>query len=274
MKNRNLVLSKGCSPVVLFWLFIFSSISIPMMVQAEIKDLQNDSFDESGTVVYQGGFVTGEMMAARFTPDPDDYPIHIRKIKVYVETSPGGQTSGQFVLHLWADNGNLQPGPELIDPYPYTLSASGMNIINLQSQGIMVNSGSVRVGLQFAGNPPPSFCNDNDGNITPQKNFIFAYPPSGDPFWAYSESFGVNGDWILRLEINASDCIHDGDATLDGVVTMNDAQLAFGFVLGVYSPTSVQYCAADCNGDNELTSADVQGIFGTAIGLGTCQDPI
>lgn len=68
------------------------------------------------------------------------------------------------------------------------------------------------------------------------------------------------------------DCVHHGDANLDGEVTAGDAQRAFLIVLGLYSPSGPEFCAADCNADGEVTAGDAQAIFLKALGSGTCVD--
>ncbi len=65
-------------------------------------------------------------------------------------------------------------------------------------------------------------------------------------------------------------CINNGDVTLDGDVTSGDAQLAFMIMLGVFTPTPAEACAADCNADDEITAGDAQLIFATALGAGNC----
>ena len=67
---------------------------------------------------------------------------------------------------------------------------------------------------------------------------------------------------------------HDGDVNQDGVVTAEDAQMAFQFALGQISLDWVQEIAADCNGDFEVTAGDAQLIFFTALGTHSCVDPI
>jgi hypothetical protein len=75
-------------------------------------------------------------------------------------------------------------------------------------------------------------------------------------------------------QIHAQDCVNHGDANLDGVISAGDAQLAFFIVLGAYSPTYEEECAADCNGDGLVTAADAQAIFLVVIGSGDCADPL
>ncbi len=81
-------------------------------------------------------------------------------------------------------------------------------------------------------------------------------------------------DLAVTGVIRVSPCVHHGDVNLDGSVTAGDAQLAFSIVLGVYSPSYEEECAADCNNDGSVTSADAQGIFGTALGTDSCTDPV
>lgn len=71
-----------------------------------------------------------------------------------------------------------------------------------------------------------------------------------------------------------SECIHHGDVTLDGRVSANDAQLAFNIVIGLYSPTFQEECAADCNNSGGVSATDAQLIFQTVLGMTTCAEAI
>lgn len=70
------------------------------------------------------------------------------------------------------------------------------------------------------------------------------------------------------------ECINDGDVNDDGVLTAEDALMAFEFVLERETPTYEEFCAADCNGDGEMTAGDPQGIFLEIMGLGYCVDSV
>jgi hypothetical protein len=70
------------------------------------------------------------------------------------------------------------------------------------------------------------------------------------------------------------DCVNHGDANQDGILTAADAQLTFQIVLGTYTPTYQQECAADCNGDGVITAADAQNVFMAVLGTATCVDPL
>ncbi|HPQ40986.1 MAG TPA: hypothetical protein PLV45_11500, partial [bacterium] len=180
-------------------------LSILMMLtvlplHATDKWLQNDGFISGGTAFYQQGFVTNEIMASVFRPDPGDYPCLIRKINTLVQDGASGGTIGLFVLTIWEDNGGLQPGTVLYAEAFQLTAADAFNEIDLTSENIVLNSGNVRVGLEFTQNPPPSFCRDADGTIIPQTNLIFAQGLG----WQWSETFGLQGDWIHRLMIDTN----------------------------------------------------------------------
>jgi len=78
----------------------------------------------------------------------------------------------------------------------------------------------------------------------------------------------------IHAALTAGACVHHGDTTLDGVITSADAQRAFMIVLGSYAPTPEEACAADCNGDDNVTAGDAQGIFEVVLGYGACADPL
>lgn len=67
-------------------------------------------------------------------------------------------------------------------------------------------------------------------------------------------------------------CIHSGDANLDGSITAGDAQMTFFITLGMVEPAYLESCAADCNGDGSVTAGDAQEIFMMTLGSGQCID--
>ncbi|MBN1296595.1 dockerin type I repeat-containing protein [bacterium] len=95
-----------------------------------------------------------------------------------------------------------------------------------------------------------------------------------------SETVWLTGDAgvVMRLDTQATPtpepCVHDGDVTLDGVLTAGDAQAAFQIVLGGFTPTVEEACAADCNGDDAVTAGDAQNIFMAVLGTAFCEDPV
>ncbi|MCD4653587.1 hypothetical protein K8T06_06595, partial [bacterium] len=164
------------------------------------KWLVNDGFFSGGVAVYQLGFVQNEIMASIFRPDPGDYPCQLKKINTLVQDGLGGGTVGSFDLKIWEDDGSLTPGTLLFAESYQLTAATAFNEIDLTAENIVITSGNVRVGLLFALDPPPSFCRDDDGNIQSQTNLIFAQGVG----WQWSETFGLQGDWIHRLMIDTN----------------------------------------------------------------------
>lgn len=69
-------------------------------------------------------------------------------------------------------------------------------------------------------------------------------------------------------------CRHNGDVDFDHILTTTDAQLAFSIMLGIYHPTYEEHCAADCDGNSDITAGDAQGIFMASLGTGSCLHPL
>lgn len=69
-------------------------------------------------------------------------------------------------------------------------------------------------------------------------------------------------------------CLNTGDVDGNVFISAGDAQMTFAIVLGMIDPTYTQACAADCNGDGTITAGDSQLIFYTALGTGSCADPL
>lgn len=77
---------------------------------------------------------------------------------------------------------------------------------------------------------------------------------------------------VYALTSNA--CVNSGDVTGDYLVSAGDAQVAFMIALGAYTPTAVEFCAADCSGDGIISANDAQRIFYTTLGLDVCVDEL
>jgi len=165
------------------------------------KTLANDSFAGIGDLVCVQGFAVEEIGAARFTADPGDYPFTIQRIQILL--CPDGPAA-DLVLKVWQDDGSsLAPGTLMWEELvTFTPSTTFLNEVDLSLDNLVIDSGSVRVGIEyFFGGSPPGIARDIDG-ITPQANFIYAIPPGS---WFFSDQLGVTGDWILRVVIDAND---------------------------------------------------------------------
>jgi hypothetical protein len=155
--------------------------------------LQNDSFVDGGTAVFQGGFTLGEIAAARLTtPNPDPWTLDS------VELLFGGAATLQTVtLKIWDDSaGTVEPGTELYSDDYVLLGGDFLQQIDLTAAGLSV-SGDFRVGIQFQHAGYPSVARDDDG-ITADRNFIYI---SGGP-WYEAGALAVTGDWIIRATVS------------------------------------------------------------------------
>ncbi len=157
-----------------------------------VQLLQNDSFQSGDQAAFQQGFVSGEMAAV--TLGPLGSAFHVLNIQLLF----GGDTSQQTVtLHVYQDNGTANPGTEIYSG-DYQLTGSNENLVQIDVSGenIVVGSGVMfRVALEFHHDGVPSVARDADG-IHSGRNWIFSQG------WGDAASFLVQGDWIIRAEVD------------------------------------------------------------------------
>lgn len=155
--------------------------------------LSNDSFVDGGEASFQGGFVTSEIAASRFsTPAAGEWSLD------NIELLFGDVQSVQFVtLKIWEDNGASSiPGTEIYSEDFGLMGGEFLQQLDLSGAGLSVE-GNFRVGLQFQHDGFPSVARDMDG-ITPDRNFI--YDSAGQ--WYETSQLGVQGDWIIRATVS------------------------------------------------------------------------
>ncbi|MBN2055569.1 hypothetical protein JW905_11640 [bacterium] len=179
-------------------LLILAAMTAP--AAAEFKWLQNDGFSMGGMAYYQMGFVATEICAATYTPFMGDYPVKLSTVRILVQDGAGGSASRDFVLRVWEDSGTTQPGALLLEETRTLTASTNWQDVDIAGHNIIVSSGSIRVGFEFTGAPPPSFCRDADGTITPHRNLIKLDIGT----WVWAESLGLQGDWILRLGVETN----------------------------------------------------------------------
>lgn len=189
----------GVAAVLLAGCALAAALAAP--AGAVEKTLANDGFAGAGDLVCIPGFAVEEIGAARFAAEPGDYPFSIERVQVLL--CPDGPAAN-LVLKIWRDDGvSLAPGDLLWEEVvTFTPSTTFLNEVDLSVDDIVVDSGSVRIGIEFffAGSPP-GLAADIDG-ITPATNFVYAIPPTA---WYFSEQLGVAGDWIIRVVIDANE---------------------------------------------------------------------
>lgn len=159
-----------------------------------ISTLQNDNFTSGGAApTFVSGFVSGEAAAVRLGPQGAGYTI--RKVLFLF----GGNATGQTVtLTIYNDAGATNPGSVVYDSaYAITPSDAAFQQIDLTGENVHIASGQmIRVALAFTHNGLPNVA--KDGAITNTRNLILANPGG----WTAAETLGVNGDFIIRLEIS------------------------------------------------------------------------
>jgi hypothetical protein len=168
------------------------------------KTLQNDSFTGTGPVICITGqsFAEGEIAAARLTPAPTDYPFEL--LSILILACPNG-SQADLVVKVWEDDGSSPDPGDLRYEEIFTLYGSDMalNEIDLDPFDIVITEGTIRVGIEYLFGPASTgIATDIDGHVFPQPNFIYAIPPSA---WVPADTLGVNGDWILRVVIDANE---------------------------------------------------------------------
>lgn len=158
-----------------------------------MSTLKNDAF-VSGVATFVSAFASGEGAAAKLGPQSNDFTV--RSVQFLFG---GSDTAKTVTLTIYDDVGNDAPGAVLYShDYPLTPSNAGFQQIDLTAQHIAVASGhSIRVAVFFQHDGLPSVAKDGDG-INSSRNYIFS---TGG--WVKAESVGINGDFIIRAEIES-----------------------------------------------------------------------
>ena len=168
------------------------------------KTLQNDSFSGTGSVtcVLGSSFAAGDIAAARFIPAPGDYPFQI--LEIHVLACPSG-SQDVVALKIWEDDGFSNEPVDLLYEEFFTLVGSdlALNGLDVSTLGLVVNSGSIRIGIEYYVDwSPVGIATDMNGHVTPQPNFIYDFQTFG---WRTADFFGVDDDWIIRVVIDANE---------------------------------------------------------------------
>ena len=157
-----------------------------------ISTLQNDNFT-SGSPTFVAAFDSGEAAAVRLGPESGAFTI--RKVIFLF----GGAVTGETVtLTIYNDANTSNPGSVLYsNAYVLTPSDAAFQEIDLTAQNIHVGAGQmVRVALAFNHVGLPNVA--KDGAITNTRNWMFLNPGG----WTAAETVGIDGDFIIRLEIS------------------------------------------------------------------------
>ena len=173
--------------IALLLLLLFSS-------PAAATELINDGWSDGQPANFQGGFISGEIGAARFVP-AGPCPCFVSQVTLLY----GGAIEVRTVrVRIWEDGvGGWEPGPEITaGNFELTGADNALQLIDLSDRGVFVN-GPFRVGIEFFDDGFPSIASDADSTNQAGTNFIFAAGLG----WIESSLLGVTGDWIIRATI-------------------------------------------------------------------------
>jgi MYXO-CTERM domain-containing protein len=162
---------------------------------ADVYTLQNDSAEDGDELAFQQGFATGESAAVTLGEVSDTFTVR----KVQFLFGPAGAPV-QVNVAVHADVGTDAPGALLYQgDYTITPSDDGLHEIDLTGDDVEhIGPGSVRVVIGVTHDGAPGVARDDDG-CTDDKNWIELVTP---PSWISSCDEGVQGDWVIRAEID------------------------------------------------------------------------
>jgi len=206
-------------------------------------ELKNDSFAEGDQVAFQGGFVSGEIGAARFVA-----PEAGRQL-LKVQLLFGGATTTQTVTALVYDDtaGETIPGTVLYRG-EFQITGSNTALHELLIADLIVTvPAQFRVGIQVVHDNAPSIAADTDGP-TGSRNFIFALSPGGD---AWIPAPGAIGDWVIRAFVS-------GDGASNTPCAVNPE-----CPVGEFCDTAAGACTFECRTDPDCGD-------GSCNSLGQC----
>lgn len=218
------------------------------------ETLQNDGFTSGAPVDFQGGFVPGEVAAARFVPQII-CPCVVTKVTVLFGGANGVRNVG---ISVWEDAaGAALPGTLVSTSDVMLVGAnSSLNEIDLSLSPVIVN-GPFRIGLEFGQAGLPSVATDADGTINASANFILA-DVAGMLVWFQSSTFGVTGDFIIRATIdNQAPIDTDGDGDPD-VTDPDDDNDGIEDALDTEPLVASNLCTTS-DGDNAAIGVSVVG---------------
>jgi len=174
---------------------VVGALSAAGPARADIE-LSNDTFTSGGTAAFSGGFVFGEAGASRFVAPAAGRQV----LKVHLLFG-GGSTAAQTVtLKVWDDSaGTDAPGTELFTgDFPLTGSDTAIQELDVSGASTVIVPQQFRVGIVFQHSGAPSIARDTMPPIMVDKNYIMGQGVG----WAKAQTFGVNGNWIIRAVIN------------------------------------------------------------------------
>jgi hypothetical protein len=257
-------------------LVVLGSIAVP--AGAQVTYLQNDSYGGGAVLCYQG-ITLFHGLASKFTATPGQYPYTIHSIRVF--GCAGGADA--YVVQIFEDNGSsASPGPVIWSSQnAYFLSGNNtFNDIFMSLEPIPpppITSGSIRVLLvNNSILTPIGFGADMNG-IQPGLNTI----RTDGSAWGFAENppYNVQGDWILRLGINAAlqPTLSAIDVTVpEGTGGTSDAVFTVSLAPVASQEVTVGFATADGTATAPADYASTSGVvtFPAGVGVRTVIVPV
>ena len=174
------------------WLVAASVLLGVRVAGAATTERKNDGFTDGSSAGFQGGFASGEQGASTLGPVNETFTVS--KIRLLYGPDDAADT---VTLNVYEDTGGADPGAILYTgDIQITPATDAMSEVDLSAENVtMVGGGSIRVAFQFSHTGYPCIARDDDGSITPGRNWIYT-----NGSWVLSGSQGLIGDWIIRAD--------------------------------------------------------------------------
>lgn len=186
---------------------VVSLVSLPAF--ADVYTLFNDSVEDGDEVAFQQGFASGESAGVTLGPVSDTFTV--RKVQ-FLFGPAGPPVTVNVAVH--ADVGTDTPGALLYQGnYEITPADNALHEIDLTGEDVEhIGPGSIRVVIGVMHDGAPGVARDEDG-CQRGLNWIELASPSS---WVSSCEQGVEGDWVVRAEIDGPALPGEGGAGQGG----------------------------------------------------------
>jgi hypothetical protein len=161
--------------------------------------------DPSGAGHVVAEFVSKEIAAVVLGAAHGDYPMLLRRATVRVGASVlstrGHTGQGSMRLWIWRDVGATEPGPVVYEGRTLVDVLRGENTFEITSEGIVVESGNLRVGFEVGVEGADVLVDEN--GMTSGRNFVLGKQTgTTDTFrWQALPSSLLAGDFLITLEV-------------------------------------------------------------------------
>ncbi|MEO0226464.1 MAG: FlgD immunoglobulin-like domain containing protein [candidate division WOR-3 bacterium] len=138
----------------------------------------------SGVNYYWYGWLAGDAIATQYTPQYYPCKLEAAALLFY-------QYSDTIEFHIWADDGNGNPGTSLfVDTIIISQLYPNFEVIDLSQANITINSGSFHVGFIWLGDDTPYPMSDNGSNTTRSK------------YYDGTDWYPAGYDWVMSAYVS------------------------------------------------------------------------